>query len=555
MKLSELNLQYVNEGFDADGLLNKFEPKPTPDYNFAYDVVDAIAAIKPDHKALVWCDDNGSERVFTFSEMSKLSSQAANMFADKGIKKGDMVLCVLKRHWQIWITILALEKIGAVLIPATNQLMPKDFVYRFKSGDVKFTVATSDGDVLEHIDESEKEYTGLKAKFSAKGSRDGWIDFDSEFVKYPDTFKRAETKVEEPLLAFFSSGTTGYPKMVVHDHTYSLAHLISAKHWHCVNENSLHLTISESGWGKFFWGKIYGEWLMGATVFAYDFDKFDPNKVLEKIEKYKITSLCCPPTMYRFFIKGGIEDHDLSSLEYATTAGEALNPEVFNRFKEFTGLTIMEGFGQTETVLSIGNLRGSTPRAGSMGKPVPLYTVDIVNEDCEPLPVGETGEIVIRYDENSAQAGLFREYYGNPEATATTKCKGVYHTGDTAYKDEDGYYWYVGRTDDVIKSSGYRIGPFEIESVLMEHPSVLEVAVTAVPDPVRGQIVKATIVLTKEYKDKGTDELKKELQNYVKTNTAPYKYPRVIDFIDELPKTISGKIRRVEIREKDNQKA
>jgi acetyl-CoA synthetase len=554
MKLSELHLQFIDEAFDTDGMLCKFEPKPTPDFNFAYDVVDAMAAIEPQKKALIWCDDNGNERVFTFSELSKLSSQAANMLVAEGVKKGDMVLCVLKRHWQIWITILALEKIGAVLIPATNQLMPKDFVYRFKSGDVKFTVATSDGEVLAHIDESENDYKGLVRKFSAKGAREGWVDFDSEFTKYPDTFKRADTKVEEPLLAFFSSGTTGYPKMVVHDHTYSLAHLISAKHWHCVTENSLHLTISESGWGKFFWGKIYGEWLMGATVFAYDFDKFDPNKVLSKIEKYKITSLCCPPTMYRFFIKGGIEDHDLSSLEYATTAGEALNPEVFNRFKEFTGLTIMEGFGQTETVLSIGNLRGSTPRAGSMGKPVPLYTVDIVDENNKTLPVGETGEIVIRYDENKNQAGLFREYYGSPEATAATKEKGVYHTGDTAYKDEDGYYWYVGRTDDVIKSSGYRIGPFEIESVLMEHPSVLEVAVTAVPDPVRGQIVKATIVLTKEYKDKGNDDLKKELQNYVKTNTAPYKYPRVIDFIDELPKTISGKIRRVEIREKDSQK-
>jgi acetyl-CoA synthetase len=340
--------------------------------------------------------------------------------------------------------------------------------------------------------------------------------------------------------------------MVTHDHSYAVAHLLTAKHWHHANADTVHLTISESGWGKFFWGKIYGEFMMGATVFAYDFGRFNADNILRRLEKYGVTSLCCPPTMFRMLLKDGLENYDLSKLKYATTAGEALNPEVFNRFREYTGITLMEGFGQTETVLSIGNLFGQTPRTGSMGRPVPLYDCDIVDEDGKTCPVGETGEIVIRIKEGKPNFGLFLEYYGNPEATLAAKHDGLYHTGDTAYKDEDGYYWYVGRTDDVIKSSGYRIGPFEIESVLLEHPAVFEVAITAVKDDIRGQIVKATIVLSAEYKDKAGDALVKELQTFVKTNTAPYKYPRIIEFVDELPKTISGKIRRVEIREKDN---
>jgi acetyl-CoA synthetase len=474
------------------------------------------------------------------------------MLKNAGVKKGDMVLCVLKRHYQIWFTILALEKLGAVLIPATNQLMAKDYVYRFNSGNVKYVVATSENNVLDHIEQSLSDYKGLAAKFSVKGAREGWVDYDTEMKTYPETFERADTAWTENMIAFFSSGTTGYPKMVTHDHSYSVAHLLTSKHWHHAHADTVHLTISESGWGKFFWGKIYGEMMMGATVFAYDFAKFSAEKILHHLEHYGVTSLCCPPTMFRMLLKDGLDAYDLSKLEYATTAGEALNPEVFNRFRDYTGITLMEGFGQTETVLSIGNLYGQEPRSGSMGRPVPLYDCDIVDEDGNVCPIGETGEIVIRIREDKPNYGLFCEYYGNPEATLAAKHDGLYHTGDTAYKDEDGYYWYVGRTDDVIKSSGYRIGPFEIESVMLEHPAVFEVAITPVKDAVRGQLVKATVVLSAAYKDKAGDDLVKELQTFVKTNTAPYKYPRIIEFVDELPKTISGKIRRVEIRERDN---
>jgi acetyl-CoA synthetase len=555
LSVRTLNEQFVNEGYDENGVLNKFEPILPDNYNFAYDIVDKIAELEPNRRALLWCDDNGEERTFTYSDLSKKSNQVANMLRDHGVKKGDMVLCVLKRHYQIWLTIIALEKLGAVLIPATNQLMAKDYVYRFNTGNVKYVIATSEGDVLAHIEQSLEEYKGIAAKFSVKGGREGWVDFDSEAERYPDTLERIDTRWEENMIAFFSSGTTGYPKMVTQDHSYSVAHLLTAKHWHHADADTIHLTISESGWGKFFWGKIYGEFMMGATVFAYDFGRFSAEKILRNLEKYGVTSLCCPPTMFRMLLKDGLDAYDLSKLKYASTAGEALNPEVFNRFREYTGITLMEGFGQTETVLSIGNLFGQTPRSGSMGRPVPLYDCDIVDEDGTPCPVGETGEIVIRYSSDRPNYGLFREYYGNPEATNAAKHDGLYHTGDTAYKDEDGYYWYVGRTDDVIKSSGYRIGPFEIESVMLEHPAVFEVAITPVKDAVRGQLVKATVVLSAEYKDKAGDDLIKELQNFVKTNTAPYKYPRIIEFVNELPKTISGKIRRVEIRERDNKNA
>lgn len=553
-KVKDLNKKFCREAYDENGILKEFELTLPDNYNFAYDVMDEIGRIAPDKKALLWCNPEGEERIFTYGDLMKKSNQAANMFLDKGIKKGDMVMCVLKRHYQFWFVTLALCKIGAVLIPATNQLMTKDYVYRFKSGNVRHIIATAEGEVSRHVEEAVEEYIGIENKFIVKGSREGWIDFDKEIEKYPDTLERIPNKLEDRMLAFFSSGTTGYPKMVVHGHDYAAAHLITAKHWHNLNNESLHLTISETGWGKAMWGKMYGQFVMGATVFVYDFTKFVPSEILHLIEKYKITSLCCPPTMYRFFIKEGMEGYDLSSLQYATVAGEALNPEVFNKFYQYTGLKLMEGFGQTETVLAIGNLVGMTPKPGSMGKPVPLFDVEIVDEDGKPVSEGETGEIVIK-TEGRKNYGLFEEYYNNPESTKAAWHDGLYHTGDTAWKDEDGYYWYVGRTDDVIKASGYRIGPFEIESVLIEHPSVLEVAVTGAKDPIRGQVVKATIVLTKEYrkyKDNDSDKLIKELQEHVKHQTAPYKYPRIIEFVDELPKTISGKIRRVEIREKDN---
>ena len=551
--VKNLNEKFCKEEYDENGLLKSFELTLEDNYNFGYDVIDVIGKEDPDRLALLWCNPSGEEKRFTYSDLMKKSNQTANMLLANGVKKGDMVMCVLKRHYQFWFTTLALCKIGAVLIPATNQLTKKDYVYRFNSGTVSYLVATSEGDVAEHAEAAIEEYDGIKKKFIVKGNRDGWLSFDDEIEKYPNTLDRIESKVGDKMLAFFSSGTTGYPKMVIHAHDYAAAHLMTAKHWHNLNDKSLHLTISETGWGKAMWGKMYGQFTMGATVFVYDFDKFVPAEILSLIGKYKITSLCCPPTMYRFFIKEGMEGYDLSSLQYATVAGEALNPEVYNKFYEFTGIKLMEGFGQTETVLVISNLVGSTPKPGSMGKPVPLYDVAIVDEDGNTVPDGETGEIVIR-TEGKKNYGVFKEYYNDPETTSKAWHDGLYHTGDTAWRDEDGYFWYVGRTDDVIKASGYRIGPFEIESVLLEHAAVLEVAVTGAKDPIRGQVVKATIVLTKEYKDKASDSLVKELQDHVKHQTAPYKYPRIIEFVDELPKTISGKIRRVEIRERDNTK-
>ncbi|WP_432651062.1 AMP-binding protein [Huintestinicola sp.] len=549
MNVQDIHMQYIEEGFDENGVVNKFDLKLPDNFSYAYDIIDKIAETEPERRAMIWCDDEGRERIFSYGELSRLSNRAANMLIDLGVKKGERVMTVLKRHWQMWVVTFALEKIGAILIPATNQLKKKDYVYRFREGDIDHIIATGDGDVCENIEAACVECP-LKLKLIVKGERDGWISFDDRLEGYPDSLERIPTKVDDDCLMFFSSGTTGYPKMVIHSHRYSASHIPTAKYWHHLNKDSLHLTISESGWGKFFWGKIYGQMALGATVMTYDFTRFVPGDVLHIIEKYKVTSLCCPPTMYRFFIKEGLDGHDISCLEYATTAGEALNAEVYDRFKEMTGLSLMEGFGQTETTLIIGNPYGSVSRSGSMGRAMPMFDVVIADTEGNEVPDGTTGEICVRL-KNGVNNGIFKGYYNNPEATEKAFAYGLYHTGDTAYRDSDGYFWYVGRIDDVIKSSGYRIGPFEIESILMEHPAVLEAAITAAPDPIRGQVVKATIILTSEYKDRGDEALVKELQNYVKANTAPYKYPRIIEFVDELPKTISGKIRRVEIREKD----
>ncbi|MBQ8978376.1 MAG: AMP-binding protein [Oscillospiraceae bacterium] len=549
MKACDVHMQYVEEAYDENGVISKFELHLPDNFNYSYDIIDKIAEVEPDRRAMIWCDDEGRQRTFTYGELSKLSNRAANMFLDKGVKFGDRLMTVLKRHWQMWIVVFALDKIGAVLIPATNQLKKKDYVYRFEKAGVKGIIATGDGDVTDNIEAACREYD-LPHKFIVKGSKEGWTDFDSLLMEYPDTLERIPNSVDDDNLMFFSSGTTGYPKMVMHSHRYGAAHIPTAKHWHHLNENSIHLTISESGWGKFFWGKVYGQIAMACTVMAYDFTRFVPSDVLKMIERYKVTSLCCPPTIYRFFIKEGMAGYDISSLRYATTAGEALNSEVYNKFFEFTGLKLMEGFGQTETVLIIGNPYNSVTRSGSMGRAMPMFDVVILDPDDKECEDNETGEICVRL-RKGANNGIFKGYVGNDEANAKAFRNGYYHTGDTAYKDKDGYFWYVGRIDDVIKSSGYRIGPFEIESILMEHPSVLECAITAAPDPIRGQVVKATIVLTSDYKDKAGDELKDELKKFVKSNTAPYKYPRIIEFVDELPKTISGKIRRVEIREND----
>ncbi len=549
MNVQDVHMQYIREGFDENGVISSFDLDLPENFSYAYDIIDSIARIEHDRRAMIWCNDKGEERIFSYGDLSELSNRAANMLLDKGIKKGDKVMTVLKRHWQMWVVTFALEKIGAILIPATNQLKKKDYVYRMQEGKINHIIATCDGDVLDNAEAACNE-CGIACRFAVNGERNGWISFDNEIMKYSDKLERINTCVDDDCLMFFSSGTTGYPKMVMHSHRYSVSHIPTAKYWHNLNKDSIHLTISESGWGKFFWGKIYGQMALAATIMTYDFTRFVPSDILGIIEKYKVTSLCCPPTMYRFFIKEGMDGFDISSLEYATTAGEALNAEVYKRFKEYTGLSLMEGFGQTETVLLIGNPKGTVIRTGSMGKAMPMFDIVIADPEGNELPAGETGEICVRLKDGNNN-GLFKGYYNNEEANKAAFAYGLYHTGDTAYKDEDGYFWYVGRIDDVIKSSGYRIGPFEIESILMEHPAVLEVAITAVPDPIRGQIVKATIVLTSEYKGRNDEALAKELQNYVKANTAPYKYPRVVEFVDELPKTISGKIRRVEIREKD----
>ena len=541
--------RFVTEEFDENGILSKFDLNLEKNYNFAYDVIDELAKIEPDKICLFWINEEGEEHRFTFKEVSEMSNRYANMFLAHGVKKGDMVMLVLKRHYEFWFAVYGLMKMGAVAIPATNQLLAKDYVYRFDAASVKYICATTEDGVCEHIEEALQKYDGIVEKFCAHGDREGWIPLGEEAMKYSPELERIENDVDDTMLLYFSSGTTGYPKMVIHNHYYTAGHIVTAKHWHNVSDGTLHLTVSDSGWGKCAWGKLFGQITCGATVFIYDFDRFHPDRLLKVIQDYKITSFCAPPTMYRFFIKEGIENYDLSHLKYATIAGEALNPEVFNKFYEYTGLKLMEGFGQTETVLAVANLVGMEPKPGCMGKPVPIYDVDIVDQNGVSCPVGEVGEMVIRTN-GRKQKALFKEYYRNSEATAAAWHDNIYHTGDTAWKDEDGYYWYVGRTDDLIKASGYRIGPFEIESVLMEHPSVLECAVTGAKDPIRGQVVKATIVLARGYSP--SEELVKELQNYVKHATAPYKYPRIVEFVDELPKTISGKIRRVQIREQDN---
>ena len=540
-----LHLDYCEEQYDEHGVLCKFTPKYDDKFNFAYDVVDRLGTETPGRRAMFWCNEAGEERTFTFGDMKKYSDKAANMFVKCGVKNGDFVMLILKRHYEFWFAILALHKIGAVAIPATNLLTKKDLLYRFESAGVSAIVCTGEGDIAAHVDDAQVEYPALKTKLMVHGTRDGWLDFNDEMNKSADTFERRDTNAFDPMLLYFTSGTTGYPKMVMHDYTYPIAHIVTAKHWHNVVPDGLHLTLSDTGWAKSMWGKLYGQWLMEAGVFVCDFNKFSAQSLLPLIKKYGITTFCAPPTMFRFFIKEDLKQFDLSSLVYTTIAGEALNPEVYNQWLDATGLKLMEGFGQTETTLQIATLTNMTPKPGSIGKPSPLYDVFLADENGNPAQPGAIGEIVFRTGSEKS-VGVFCGYYKDPEKTSELWHDGLYHTGDTAWVDEDGYFWYVGRMDDIIKSSGYRIGPFEIESVLMEHPSVLECAVIGVPDEVRGQVVKATIVLAKGYE--ASEELKKELQNHVKAVTAPYKYPRIVEFVAELPKTISGKIKRIDLR-------
>jgi len=541
-----IHQKYCKETYH-NGLLEKFEPVCPENFNFAYDVMDEIAKAEPDRRAMLWCNDRGEEHTFTFGDYEKYSNKAANVFRKYGIQKGDTVMLIMRRHYQFWFAVLGLHKLGAVGIPATDLLTKKDLVYRFNAADVKAIVCTTQGEVTAHVETALPDSPTVEQKFTVRGQREGWLDFDAELEEASDQLERVETLATDSILLYFTSGTTGLPKMVVHSHSYPIAHIPTAKHWHNVNPDGLHLTLSDTGWMKSMWGKLYGQWFMEAGIFTYDYDKFDPCVLLGMFKQYKITTFCAPPTIFRFFIKEDLSKYDLSLLEHACIAGEALNPEVYNQFLSATGLKLMEGFGQTETTLTVFNPVRTTPKPGSMGRPSPAYSTDIVDENGDSVSPGTVGEIVIRSPYGKT-VGMFTGYHKEPDRIKKVWYDDIYHTGDTAWKDEDGYYWYVGRTDDIIKSSGYRIGPFEIESVLIEHPSVLECAVTGVPDPIRGQLVKATIVLARGYE--ASDELKKELQDHVKRQTAPYKYPRVLEFVSELPKTISGKIRRVEIREK-----
>ena len=528
---------------DAEGKITAIDFKNVENFNFAFDVIDALGEQKPDRRAMLHISEDGTERVFTFKDMMRESARCANYFKSLGIKKGDRVMLVLKRHYQYWFAVLGLHKLGAVVIPATNQLLTKDFAYRFQAANVKAILCTADGEVANAVDEACAQYNGLEHKILVNGSRDGWHDFNEEYTMFSSHFGRTEDAAcgNDPMLMFFTSGTSGYPKLAAHNFKYPLGHFITAKYWHQVVPDGLHLTISDTGWAKSMWGKLYGQWLCEAGLFVYDFDRFDAEKILPMFAKHNITTFCAPPTMYRMLAKQDLSRFDLSTIRHASTAGEALNPEVYRQFQKATGLDILEGFGQSESTLIIGNLIGDSHKLGSMGKPVPLYDVVLLDSEGNPVDPGETGEICINI-KDGLPCGLAYAYEGNEEVTAETWRDGYYHTGDLAWMDEDGFYWYVGRADDVIKSSGYRIGPFEIENVIMELPYVLECGVSAAPDEVRGQVVKASIVLVKEFQ--GTDELKKQIQDYVKSRTAPYKYPRIVEFKESLPKTTSGKIIR-----------
>lgn len=581
--MRNINLRYVDETYAPDGQLETFSVHYPDNFNFGYDIVDDIAMNDPDRRAMIWCNPEGEEHIFTFADVKRWSDKTANFLVDQGIKRGDYVLVVLRRHYQFWFVATALAKIGAVMVPATFMLKEHDLEYRLNGASISSIICTSVGEISQIADNVIDECPTVTSRILVNGAgggttkydnegnliavagtvgaalsgeegicaasieRKGWADFNSGVRAASEVFERRDTAAADPMLMYFSSGTSGNPKMVLHNSGYAVAHLITAKHWHNVQPDGVHFTIADTGWGKAVWGKYYGQWLMEACVLTYDFDRFNAGEILSLISKYQVTTLCCPPTMYRLMMSENFDAYDLSSLQYSTTAGEALNPDLFNFWKEHTGLTIYEGFGQTETPLTIANLKHSTPRSGSMGKPVPLYDVEIQRDDGSRCNTGETGEICIRMEPRPA--GIMMEYYRDPEKTANAIYDGWYHTGDTAWVDEDGYFWYVGRNDDVIKSSGYRIGPFEIESELLEHEAVRECAVTGVPDPVRGFAVKATVVLADGFK--GSDELTRELQAWVKHRTAPYKYPRIVEYVDALPKTVNGKIRRVAIRQKD----
>ncbi|MCL1847102.1 MAG: AMP-binding protein [Coriobacteriia bacterium] len=608
--MRDIHKRYTRETYSEEGILETFSLEYPEDFSFSYDVVDDIAQAEPDRPAMVWCNPEGEEHIFTFGDMKRYSDKTANFLLEQGVRYGDLVLVILRRHYQFWFVALALDKLGAVIVPATFMLKEHDLEYRVNSADIKTIICTNVGEIAQTVDNAMSLCPTLKTRILVEGcgggvtseediealhrlavaplalgetlegrgfdpctalgsvlsgpygllatraNRAGWVDFNLGVLEASEDFKPVEKKAADPMIMYFSSGTSGNPKMVLHDSGYALAHLGTAKHWQNVkSDGGIHFTIADTGWGKAVWGKLYGQWLMEACVFTYDFNRFSGDEICELIQKYQISTLCCPPTMFRLIMQGNVDDYDLSSLEYSVTAGEALNPDLFEMWRERTGLLLTEGFGQTETPVTVCNTVNMVPKPGSMGKPIPLYHTRILDEEGRECAVGQTGEICIRCgltgDGSGAErpVGLMMGYYRNPARTAEAIYGGWYHTGDTAWRDEGGYYWYVGRNDDIIKSSGYRIGPFEIESVMLEHPAVRECAVTGVPDPVRGKAVKATVVLAPGYE--ASDELTRELQAWVKTQTAPYKYPRIIAYIDALPKTVNGKVRRAVIRAED----
>lgn len=542
----QLYKNFCKEILDENGRLVDFELDFADNYNFGYDVVDKLAELAPDERAIAWTNENRDEKTFTFSDIGRLSNKAANVFKKYGIKKGDKVLVILKRNYEYWYVAPALHKLGAIMIPATNLLTQSDIAYRVNTANINAAVCTPDGNTAEDVLAVASQANTLNTVFVPRRYVFGAVDFTAEVEEASDVFDRVDTKAAEPAMIYFTSGTTGYPKAVEHNHIYTLAHIITAKYWQCVQEGGLHLTVAETGWAKASWGKIYGQWLCGSGVMVYDFDKFSPGKLLRIMEEYKVTTFCAPPTVYRYFVKKGLNKYNLSSLVHLTTAGEALNNEVFDKVYEQTGIHLMEGFGQTESVLMLANLKNTVAKPGSMGKPTPLYDVHIVDESGKELGTDEVGEIVVYPPKDKPQHGIFISYYNNAKLYEKVWTNGVYHTGDTAYRDKDGYFWYVGRADDLIKTRGFRVGPFEVENVIMQYPNVLECVVIGVPDDDRGQAIKAIVKMTD-----GTPH-DKDLENKIKTfcnkRMASYKWIQILEIVDEFPKTVSGKIKRTELK-------
>jgi acetyl-CoA synthetase len=525
-------------------------------FNFAYDIMDEYAKLEPERLALIWCNDHDEERFISFAEMKKYTDKAANVFKKAGIKKGDKVMLILRRRYEFYFALLGLTKLGAIVIPSTDQLTEKDIIYRNNAAKIKLIVAYNRPDIIRHVEGSLAESPTVEQLMLVGGSKEGWLDFDKMMAEASEEWTRPTgeegTQNNDIMLIYFTSGTTSMPKMTVHDFTYPLGHIITAKYWQKIIDGGIHLTVADSGWAKFAWGKLYGQWICGAIMFMYDMERFDADHLLKKLEKYRIATFCAPPTVYRFMLQQDLDRYDLSSLVHCSTAGEPLNPEVFQRFYQKTGVRILNGFGQTETTVMVANFEWFDVIPGAMGKPNPAYRIDIVDENGKSCSEGVEGELVVLGVDEKKPAGLFCGYYDNPEGTSKVWYDNAYHTGDVVYKDEQGYFWFVGRNDDVIKASGYRISPFEVESAVIEHPAVVECAVTGAPDKIRGTVVKATVVLAKGYTP--SEELKKDIQEYVKRVTAPYKYPRIIEFVEELPKTISGKIKRAQIRKEDEKR-